>query len=90
MTGQTTDPCYIYVSPVVRDKGLQHATEQNHKENIYLLSSTTVSIPSSELGLPTPSPASECVPPPEPKGEVTNSPAGEGGGGGGGRFGSMG
>ncbi len=54
---------------------------QNHKENIYLLSSTTVSIPSSELGLPTPSPASECVLPPEPKGEVTNSPTGEGGGG---------
>ncbi len=37
-----------------------------------------MSVPSSESGSLTPSPASECVPPtPEPKGEDTHSPAGE-------------
>ena len=37
-----------------------------------------MSVLSSELGPPTPSPPSECVPHPEPKGGGTHSPAGEG------------
>jgi hypothetical protein len=40
-----------------------------------------VSVPS--LNWDPPSPASDCIPPPEPKGEGPHSPAGEGGGGGG-------
>jgi hypothetical protein len=53
-------------------------------QSAYLVWSTTAYVPSSELGLPTPSLASECAPPlPEPKGVgkgLAYSPAGEGGG----------
>jgi hypothetical protein len=50
---------------------------------LYNTSSTAVSVHSSELGPPTPAPASECPPTlPEPKrGGGQQSPAGEGAGG---------
>jgi hypothetical protein len=52
-------------------------------QSTFIPGDTTVPVPSSELGPPIPSPASECAPPPGIKGgiqggEGTHSPAGEG------------